>query len=510
MVLDLIVYLYLYMDYSRLNRAVFSGSLIVLLLFALPLFFAPAWSLEQLEVVKIFVDGNLGYVYQWLAIAMLLSSIWISFSPSGRIRLGNSTPTFSTYSWASMIFCAGVATGILYWGAIEWAYYMITPPFGVEPHSGEAMEWAATYGMFHWGIAGWAFYGIPALAIGHAYYNLGMKSMRLSVACSGVLGKYAEGWIGKLIDILFMIGLLGASGTSLGLGTPMITAAVDDMLGTGTDFGVKLVIILICAIVFATSVYLGLSKGIKRLSNLNTAMAFIFLGIVLLAGPTVFIFKMFTNSLGLMAQNFVRMITWTDPIHNTGFVEDWSIFYWSWWTAVGPFMGIFIAKISQGRSFRQILIGTMLFGSAGCALFFGIFGNYALYQELTEGLISTDLVMLGEAPKAITEIIKTLPFSSLMLGFFAIMSLIFMATSFDSTSYVLAVSTSDEAGEGQEPARWLRLFWAFVLVLLPVGLMLVGGLDALKTTVLLSALPLVAVYVILILSLFKWIKQQGK
>ncbi|MEM7371895.1 MAG: BCCT family transporter [Bacteroidota bacterium] len=498
------------MDYSGLNRAVFFGSLIVLFLFAFPLFLAPEWSLEQLDAMKTFVDNNLGYVYQWLAIVVLVCSFWISFSARGSLRLGNTKPVFSMYSWASMIFCAGVATGILYWGGIEWAYYMITPPFGEEPHSPEAMEWAATYGMFHWGIAGWAFYGIPALAIGHAYYNLGRSSMRLSVACSGVLGRYSDAWPGKVIDILFMIGLLGATGTSLGLGTPMITAAVDEILGTGTSFGVKLVIILICSLIFAISVYLGLSKGIKRLSNVNTAMAFVFLGIILLAGPTVFILKMFSNSLGVMAQNFIRMITWTDPINNTGFVEDWSIFYWSWWTAVGPFMGIFIAKISQGRSFRQILLGTMFFGSAGCALFFGIFGNYGLHQELSDVLISTELVQQGEAARAISDIIKTLPLGTIFLGFFAIMSLIFMATTFDSTSYVLALATTREEKKNQEPARWLRLFWAFLLVLLPVGLMLVGGLDALKTTVLLSALPLVVVYIILILSLFQWTQDQNQ
>ena len=492
---------------SGLNKTVFFGSLITLLVFSFPLIAWPEWSSGQLSQMKKYVDHHFGLFYQWLTILVLGFCIWMAFSSAGQIRLGRAAPIFSSYSWAAMIFCAGVATGILYWGCIEWAYYMITPPQNLQAFSTEAWEWAATYGMFHWGLAGWAFYALPALAIGHVYYNLELHSMRISTACSGVLGNYAEAWPGKIIDLLFMIGLLGASGTSLGIGTPMVAAAIDGLLGTGTSFGVKLVIILICSSVFATSVYLGLSKGIKRLSNFNVSLAFLFLAFLLLAGPTVFILKMFTNSIGLMAQNFFRMISWTDPIVNSGFVEDWSIFYWSWWTAVGPFMGIFIAKISRGRSFKQIVLGTLIFGSAGCMLFFGIFGNYALYQEFSGVLLSTDLVKNGEAAKAITQVIRTLPAGTIALAFFAFMSVIFMATSFDSTSYVLATCTTKDLSGMQDPPRWLRLFWAFLLVLLPVSLMMVGGLEALKTTVLLSALPLILVYIVIMISLVKWVKR---
>jgi BCCT family betaine/carnitine transporter len=492
---------------STLDRPVFISSLIVLMISSIPLFLFPDWSGIQLSAFKKYVDAHFGIAYQWLAIIVLIVSFWIAFSKYGKITMGKSAPTFSTYSWASMIFCAGVATGILYWGCIEWAFYKNTPPFGVAPHSVEAMEWAATYGMFHWGPAGWSFYVFPSLAIGYAYYNLNMNSMRLSVACSGVLGKQTNGFLGKLIDVIFIIGLLGSSGTSLGIGTPMIAAVVNDIFGIGTSFGVKLGIITICSGIFATSVYLGLSKGIKRLSNFNTFLAFLFLGFILLAGPTIFILKMFTNSIGLMANNFVRMITWTDPINNTGFIEDWSIFYWSWWTAVGPFMGIFIAKISRGRSFKEVILGTIFFGATGCSLFYGIFGNFALYQEISEVVISTDLVKTGAAPQAISAIIKSLPLGNLVLIFFAVMSVVFMATSFDSTSYVLATGTTDNLGKEEEPMLWLRLFWAFILVVLPVGLMLVGGLEALKTTVLISALPLIIVYILMIISLFKWIKK---
>jgi BCCT family betaine/carnitine transporter len=311
-----------------MEKTIFWGSVAALLVVAIPFFVAPDVTNEILVFLKNTIDANFSYLFTWLAITVLGICVWVILSRVGGIKLGSGKPDFSIFSWSSMLFCAGVATGILYWGTIEWAYYINTPPFGIEPGSTEAFEWSATYGMFHWGLAGWAFYAVPALAIGHGFYNMGFKEMRISTACRGVLGKYADGPIGKFIDILFMIGLLGSSGTSLGLGTPMVVAGLNNLLGTGTSFGINLLVILICASIFATSVYLGITRGIKRLSNLNVSLAFIFLTIVLIAGPTAFILKMTTNSLGLLTQNFFRMLTWSDPLAQTSFVEDWTIFYW--------------------------------------------------------------------------------------------------------------------------------------------------------------------------------------
>ena len=494
--------------FGTLNKPVFWGAVIILLAASIPLLIWPEQSGTNLELVRKGVDQNLGFIYQWLAMGVLGFSGWIAFSKAGRIKMGKGEPVYKLYSWASMIFCAGVSTGILYWGCIEWAYYVLTPPLGITPQSEAALEWAATYGMFHWGIAGWGIYVIPGLAIGHAYYNLGAPVFSLSNACEGVLGKYAGGIGGRIIDGLFLVAVLGASGTALGLGTPMVTAVADELLGTGTGYGAKVVIILICSVIFAISVTLGIRKGIRRLSNLNTTLAFIFLGFILIVGPTVFILKMFTNSLGLMTQNFVRMLTWTDPIANTGFVEDWSIFYWAWWVAVGPYMGMFIAKISQGRTFRQIILGTILLGSAGASLFFGILGNYALDLEISGALQSTELVMQDQATVAIASVINSLPVGRGMLLFFGIMSLVFMATSFDSTSYVLATGSVTHLAPNSDPPKLLRLFWCFVLVLLPLGLMSVGGLNSLKTTVLLSALPWIVIYGMMMVSLHRWIRRE--
>jgi len=201
------------------------------------------------------------------------------------------------------------------------------------------------------------------------------------------------------------------------------------------------------------------------------------------------------------------MLTWTDPLTDSRFVEDWTIFYWAWWVAVGPFMGIFIAKISGGRSIRQIILGTIGFGSVGCLIFFAILGNYALDLELTGQLPVVEMVSSGKPAEAIISVIGTLiPFLDISIIVFCLISVVFMATSFDSTSYTLASCTTKELPANRDPKKWQRLFWAFTLLILPISLMYVGGLESLKIAVLISAFPLIFVYIILSISLYKNLK----
>ena len=486
---------------ERIDKTIFYGSLAVLFLLVAPMLVYSQESYDVLLKLKVSIENGFGSIYQYLTVIVMVFIIWLAMSRYGDVRLGEGPYHFNTFSWASMLFCAGVATGILYWGLIEWAYYLDTPPFGLEPRSPLAIEYAATYGMFHWGIAGWAFYCIPAIAMGYVYHVKKVPFLRISKACKAVLGDHADGVVGQVIDILFMVGLLFSSGTSMGLGTPMISASIQSLFGVPESFSLHVLVILFCATIFSVSVYLGLHKGIRRLSNFNTVFAFIFLAFVFLAGPTVFILKMSLNSFGLMTQEFIRMLTWTEPVTDTRFVEDWSIFYWSWWIAVGPFNGIFISKISGGRSIRQVISGALFFGSIGCAIFYCVLGNYALDLELNGVYMTTEAISAGKAAHAIPNIISSLPGGQITLLLFCLMSITFMATTFDSTSYALASCAADKLEAKDDPPSWQRLFWAFALVLLPLSLIYVGGLDTIKFAVLSSALPLIIVYILMGLSI---------
>lgn len=457
-----------------------------------------------------FTTNQLGFTYIWFVLFMAGVLVWLAFGKYGNVRLGgpDAKPEFSTRSWIAMFFCSGIGTSLLYWATIEWVYYFQSPPFGLTPESAEAADWAAMYGIYHWGIMGWVVYCIPALPIGYAFHNRKYKALRLSNACAGVIGdKAAAGVPGKIIDLLFIFGLIGGTGTSLGLGTPMLAEAISRLFRIEHTFTVDIIIVCIWTGIFTTSAALGLRRGIKRLSDFNVWVAFILLGLIFIVGPTRFILETFTNSMGIMFNNFIKMSFYMDPIGKSSFPQWWTIFYWAWWVAYGPYMGLFITKISKGRTFKEIIIAVCAAGPAGCALFFGIFGNSALHMELNNIFPVVKTMNEVGAPAAIVGSITALPIAIVILILFCILGFVYSATTVDSSAYTIAAVASKDLRPDQEPRPWNRIFWALALGGLALALMNIGGLKALQTSSLIVALPLMIIMVISVFSLLKWLKE---
>ena len=451
------------------------------------------------------ISGHFAFVYLLTGVATLSLLIWLASSRFGKVRLASDDeqPEFSTPSWVAMLFCAGVGAGLMYWAPIEWAYYIDAPPFGLEAGSNAAAEWASTYGIFHWGPTAWAFYCLPTIAIAYPYYVKKVPYLRLSTSCHYFLEGKEDSAAARVIDWLFMIGLLGGAGTSLGFSTPMIAAAVGKVTGLEVDFGLEFGVVAVSVFLFAASVWLGLKKGIKRLSDINMWLAFILLAYVLVVGPTIFLLNTSMNSIGLMAQNFIRMNTWTDVFTNSGFVKNWTIFYWAWWIAYGPFVGLFVTRISNGRTIRQVIFGMLVYGSLGGAVFYMIIGNYGLHLQTTEVLAVSTILTENGGPAAIVAILDQLPFAVFIITVFALISLIFSATTYDSASYILASSATRKLVANEDPVRWHRVFWAVALAVLPLTLMFIGGLKTIQSATLIVSLPLVFVYVLMAVSLVK-------
>ena len=463
------------------------------------------------EVYRWIAD-QLGLFYQWMTVGAAVVLAIIAFGKYGRRRLGgeNAKSEYSNFSWMAMLFCAGIGAGLMYWSVIEWAYYLDTPPLGLEADSPAAREWAATYGIFHWGISAWCIYCLPTVAIAYPYYQRKIPYLRLSTSLVGICGDdVVNRPLGRVVDFVFVIALVGGTGTSLGLATPMITACVSALLGTPESFALKVLVLFVVVCLFAISVYLGLDRGIKRLSNINAAMAGLFVLFVLLAGPTYFVLKLGTNSLGLLVQEFVRLNTWTDPILETSFVEDWTVFYWAWWLAYGPFMGVFVTRISRGRTLKQLILGMIGFGTLGCAIFYICVGNTAMWMDM-QGLVPVrEFVAAGSPDTAIARVIEALPLHPLPLIAFIVVTCIFVATTYDSGSYAISAAATRHLVAGVNPHRWHRVFWAFSLAVLPVTLLVVdGGLEAVKSAVLVVSVPLLAIGVAMVVSLFKTLREQ--
>ena len=491
----------------------FIGAVVVLLVAVIPMMVFPKVSQDVITRINDAISGSLGTLYLALGLLILGFVLYIAFGKYGNVTLGKATdrPEFNNFSWAAMLFCAGIGSDILYWGVIEWAFYYQDPPNGAKGMTDEALSYATTYGMFHWGPIAWAIYVLPALPIGYLVFVKKKPVYKISQACRPILKGQTDKLLGKIVDILFIFGLLGGAATSLALGVPMISAGIERLTGLdGENMVMRSIILLTITVIFAISSYTGLKKGIQKLSDVNVWLSFLLLAFVFIIGPTVFMMETTVTSVGDLLKNFFHMATWLEPFggiggrKETNFPQQWTIFYWSWWIVYAPFIGLFIARISKGRTLKEVVLGTMVYGTLGCILFFGIFGNYAVYLQITHEFDVINFLNHHSTEATIIEVMHHLPMPSITIVLFLISAFLFLATTFDSGSYILA-SASQKVVIG-EPLRANRLFWAFALCLLPFSLMLVGGeraLEVLKTASILASVPLIVIFLIMMVSFMR-------
>ncbi|MEM7781518.1 MAG: BCCT family transporter [Pseudomonadota bacterium] len=493
-----------------IDPLIFFSALVIILIVCVPIFVWPAQSGAAIEALYALISHSFGLVYQWTVIGIVGFLAWVAFSKHGSIKLGEADegPQFSTFSWVSMLFCAGVGAGLVYWATIEWVYYADSPPFGVEADTNEALRWATAYGLFHWGVIAWAIYALPTVAIAYAYYVEDIDYLRLSTACHRFLGPSGPNSIrARIIDSFFMLALIAGAGTSMGLAVPMISANLADAIGLERSFGLDASVVLASVALFAFTVFVGIEKGIQRLADLNVLAALLFLVFILIAGPTLFILRVGTESIGFMLQNTIVMLTYTDPIIRSGFVEDWTIFYWAWWIAFGPFVGIFVARISRGRTLRELILYMVFFGSLGAWVFYIVMGNYALFLDINEIIPVRQILNEIDPAQAISATVGSLPFGAIAQIAFAAISIIFIATTYNSAAYALASSASLHLEAGHDPNKWHRLFWALILGLLPLCLMLAGGTRVAMSAVLVASMPLLIIAILMCFNLFGSLKE---
>ncbi len=483
----------------QIEHRVFWPALIVIVTICVSAMIDPAGVGAQVNQARDWVSDNFGWLYLFSGIACFGLLAWLVLGRFASVKLGgrDDKPEFSTFTWIAMLFCGGIGSSLTYWAMLEPIYYLQDRPFGVQSGSSLSYEWAAMYGNFHWGLSAWALWCVPAIVIGYSYHVRRQPRLTFSMASQTVLGRYTKGPLGVAMDVAVMFGIIGGVGTSLGLGTPLIAAISAEILGIEQGIGLNLVILFIWTLIFGTSVYLGLERGIARLSNINTYLALLLVAFVLLVGPTVFILDLFSNSMGLMLDNFFRMSMWTDPVAEEGFPQKWTVFYWAWWVAYAPMMGLFVARISRGRTFREVVFAMCFWGSVGCWAYFAVFGGYSLHLQKT-GLLDVSH-LLNEVGPAETgaQILASLPMSGLVLPSMVVVLFIFMATTLDSSAYILASVSTRELHANEEPARWNRVLWAGVLGLMAMMMLSIGGLEVIQASSIVMALPvLFALYIL--------------
>jgi len=489
----------------KLDTRVFSISLITLLIVSGLLIVWPAASADSAQSAMAWVTHHFGWAYLLTGILPLVFTGWLAFGPFGQVLLGTpgEPPEYSNVSWVAMMFTASMGASLIAWGFAEPIFYLATPPLGIEPNSAQAFEFAHMYALFHWGFVPWAIYCLPAVPIAYMLFVRRTPSLKISDSCVEALPTKGLDTYKTVLDIFVVLGVVGGVATSLGFGVPLVSSLAVKLLGVPDNLTTQIVVILVWTAIFGTSAYLGLKKGIKVLADINLALMFFVMGFILILGPTIYILSITTNSVGLMLDNFFRISFWTDPIERGGFPEAWTIFYWAWWIAYAPMMGLFFARISRGRTIRQVVLGIIGLGTLGTFLFLSIAGAYVLYLE-GNGLLDASGIMSaqGMAP-LVASVINALPAPTFILTVVTVLSVIFYATTFDSAAYILASICTHDLPSDEEPAANNRVAWALGLGVMAIGLMVAGAGETIKAMSVVSSLPIIPIVFMMCYALYK-------
>lgn len=494
------------------NPVMSVGSGVLVLGFLLFTVMDPAFANSVYTGIKDFIATDLSWYYIGFMSFVLFLVVWLIFSGYGDIRLGKDTdrPEFSLFSWFSMLFGAGIGIGILFWSIAEPIYHFQSSPFvaGSQQQTVEAAQVAMRISIFHWGLHGWALFGIAGMTLAYFSYR---KGLPLSIRSSlyPIFGDRIYGPVGHVADLLAVFGTVFGIATSLGLGAQQMNAGLNYLLGVEISTGTQIALIAIISVIATASVMSGLNKGIRLLSEWNMWLTVLILGLFIIVGPTAYLLGALVTNVGDYLVHAVELGFWVNPDpQSQKWQGSWTIFYWGWWIAWAPFCGIFIARISKGRTIREFVLGVLVAPTLLAAVWITVFGNTAMYLELfgaggvvdavnqdtTMALFSTIELMTGNQALVI-----------LMAGICTVMLVTYFVTSADSATLVICtlISMGDE-----HPLARYRVFWGGAIGAVSAVLLLAGGLKTLQTATIVAALPFSFILIMAIYGLLKSLRAE--
>jgi choline/glycine/proline betaine transport protein len=433
--------------------------------------------------------------------------LWVAMSRHGRIRLGadDERPKYSDPVWFAMLFAAGIGTILMFWGVAEPISHFRTPPIdGVEPGSPEAAEQAVSFALYHFGLHTWAIFGLPALGFAYFTYRRGLP-MRVSSVLYPILGERIHGPIGNAVDIAAILGTIFGVATSLGLGTLQINSGLS-YLAPIPDGSLVVQVALLAGItvIAVISVALGLDAGIRRLSTINIVMAVGLMVFVLIAGPTVMLLRGIVESTGHYLDRLPQLAFWNDTFRATGWQGSWTVFYWAWTITWAPFVGIFIARISRGRTIREFVLGLLLSPTLFTIIWFSTFGITAIDLDLaTGGAISA--AVAENVPQALFLLLENFPWSAFISALSVLIVVIFFTTSADSAALVIDMLASSDVTD--DPPTRQRVFWAVSLGVVAATLLATGGLEALQQTITVIGMPFFLLGMVIVYSIARGLRE---
>ena len=493
------------MNKKKIDWMVTLTPFIIIVGIAVLLFALPNESNAVIGQIRFFFGDTLGLYYLVMGLGVLIISVYLSFSKYGDIELGepNEKPKYSFFEWGSMMFTCGLAADILFYSFAEWVMYATNPHIA---ELGSVDEWAGVFPLFHWSFIPWAFYLVLAVAFGFMLHVRKRSRQRYSEACRPIIGKHADGILGRAIDMFALFALLAGTATTFSVATPLLAGIAIKLFHIEISRTVVTIVILLITCAVYTYAVLHGFKGISFLAKLCIYLFFgLLLVVLLIGGQGRFIIEYGFQSLGKMVQNFVELSTYTDPTRTNNFPQDWTIYYWAYWMVWCIAAPFFIGNISRGRTIKQTILGGYVFGVGSTIVSFIVLGNYSLGLQ-TSG--AADFIAHYEASgdlyELILNIINTMPGSTFILVLTMVCMIAFYATSFDSIAYTAACYSYKELGENEKPHTLISLLWCILLIVLPIALVFSeSSMSNIQSISIISAFPIGIIMIVMIWALFK-------
>jgi len=473
---------------SSTNIRTFSGASAIILLLAAFAILLPQTASQVFTVAQSWTIEHFGWFYVTAVAVFFVLMLWLAIGPMGRLKLGpdDSEPDFPFISWVAMLFAAGMGIGLMYFGVAEPVQHYITPP-EAEPGTMLAAREAMAITYTHWGLHGWSIYGLVGLALGYFAHRKGLPLAMRSVF-HPLIGDRIYGPWGDLIDIFAICGTLFGISTSLGLGVSQIVTGLNVLFGIPNTPLVQVLLIFIVVGLATVSVLSGVGKGVRRLSELNLIIAVCLMMFIMLAGPTLFLIRAYVQNFGLYLDHFIIRSFQLYAYEPRAWLAGWTLFYWAWWIAWSPFVGMFIARISRGRTVREFIISVLTVPTAFTFLWMTVFGNSAMALDMgaAQGAIAN--AVQTDLSTALFKFLEYFPWPMVTSGLAIALVMVFFVTSADSGALILA-NLSAKSTEDDDAPGWMRVYWAALLAMVSSALLVAGGLSALQTATLVAALP---------------------
>ena len=447
----------------------------------------------------------MGWFYMGVVALFFIWIIYLACSKYAHIKLGpdDSSPDYSYGSWFAMLFSAGMGIGLLFFGVAEPITHFNSPPVG-EGNTVEAAQNAMLFTYFHWGLQAWTTYIVVGLSLAYFSFRHGLP-LTMRSALYPIIGERVHGRIGHSVDVFSVLGTMFGVATSLGIGALQINAGLNYLFQVNISEITQVLIISVITGFATISVVSGLDAGIRRISELNIVLAILLLAFVLLAGPTAGLLGSFIQNIGIYLSNMTSLTFNLYAYQPNEWMGEWTLFYWAWWISWSPFVGIFIARISKGRTIREFILGVLLVPTGFTFLWLSIFGNSALFIELGGDGGAISAATLNQMPTALFVLLEQLPWTTVVSMVAVLLIVTFFVTSSDSGSLVIDTITS---GDNKDSATWQRLFWAVSQGIVASVLLVGGGLAALQAATLSSALPIAFIMILMCLGLARKLKTE--